>query len=428
MKGLALLLPVLVALQVGVQPALAWAWPVDGPVLRPFVLGDDPYAGGQHRGIDIGAPAGRPVRAPAAGTVSFAGTVPTGGKTITIRTADGYAVTLQHLGSYSVSTGGDVAEGAVIASVGEALDPFVYLGVRRAGEEDGYVDPLGLLPPPVPALDPPAPAPADPDPVPAPAHGGGSAKHHHHLQAPQPPSVAAEPGAKPVREHPAHPRAHPFPGLRGVHGVAGVAKRDRDRSAHRARSALAPQLAAAPGVRGGQAAAPAGAVSVAAPEQPLWPYFAGAGLLALGLLGAARLARRRCELGDAGAAHSAPTVLLQRAATTAEDADGLRLGQENDVVLDRNLERILFAEGKTLADLDRNDDPAEVVDVADDPRFRCSPCRARPHGALRRSVRPQFLVAFRTWRASGESPRVLPFLTTICRFGGAWGHSYDCHA
>jgi hypothetical protein len=102
MKGLALLLPVLVALQVGVQPALAWAWPVDGPVLRPFVFGHDPYAGGQHRGVDIGAPAGTPVRAPAAGTISFAGTVPTGGKTITIRTADGYAVTLQRLGSTSV--------------------------------------------------------------------------------------------------------------------------------------------------------------------------------------------------------------------------------------------------------------------------------------------------------------------------------------
>ena len=71
MKSLALLLPVLVALQVGVQPALAWAWPADGPVLRPFVLGDDPYAGGQHRGIDIGAPAGTPVRAPISGSVSF---------------------------------------------------------------------------------------------------------------------------------------------------------------------------------------------------------------------------------------------------------------------------------------------------------------------------------------------------------------------
>src|ERR1051325_1488051 len=98
-KGFAWLLPVLVALQVGVQPALAWAWPVDGPVLRPFVLGDDPYAGGQHRGIDIGAPAAPAVRAPASGTVSSAGTVPTGGKSITIRTAEGFAVTLQRLGS-----------------------------------------------------------------------------------------------------------------------------------------------------------------------------------------------------------------------------------------------------------------------------------------------------------------------------------------
>jgi len=198
MKGFALLLPVLVALQVGVQPALAWAWPVDGPVLRPFVLGDDPYAGGQHRGVDIGAPAGTPVRTPAAGTVSFAGTVPTGGKTITIRTADGYAVTLQRLGSVSVARGSTVEEGDVAGSVGESAEPFVYLGVRKADEPDGHVDPLGLLPPLAPTPAPDEPAPVEPDPAPAPAHGSGS-KHHGHA-APTPVAVE-QPSVEPAREN-----------------------------------------------------------------------------------------------------------------------------------------------------------------------------------------------------------------------------------
>ena len=96
MKRFVILLPVLLALQVGVQPALAWTWPVEGPVLQPFSIGDDPYAGGQHRGVDIAGPLGAPVRAPAGGTVSFAGTVPGGGRTVTIQTADGYSVTLLH--------------------------------------------------------------------------------------------------------------------------------------------------------------------------------------------------------------------------------------------------------------------------------------------------------------------------------------------
>ena len=58
----------------------AWTWPVDGPVLRPFTFdAAHPYAGGQHRGVDIGAATGTPVVAPAAGEVTFAGTVPTSG-------------------------------------------------------------------------------------------------------------------------------------------------------------------------------------------------------------------------------------------------------------------------------------------------------------------------------------------------------------
>ena len=80
---------------------------MQGPVLQPFAYDEaHPYAAGQHRGIDIGAAgAGETVVAPAAGTVSFAGTVPTSGKSVTIETADGYSVTLTHLGSIRVANG-----------------------------------------------------------------------------------------------------------------------------------------------------------------------------------------------------------------------------------------------------------------------------------------------------------------------------------
>lgn len=401
MKGFAWLLPVLVALQVGVQPALAWTWPVDGPVLRPFVLGDDPYSGGQHRGVDIGAPAGAPVRAPAAGSVSFVGTVPTGGKTITIRTADGYAVTLQHLGSYAVSRDAEVAEGDPIAALGEEADAFVHLGVRHADDENGYVDPLGLLPPPVQAPSPPDPPPAHPEPVLAPSHGGGAATHHHAVHSP--PVVVQEPSSKAARELPNRPRTHRVHATPRVHAALREAVPLRGRLAPEVRPAPERPAAVPPAqTRGGDHTLSA-AVSAAARKRTPWPIPAGAALLALGLLGAAGLARRRGELGDAGAAHRAPAMLLQRASPATEDAHGLRLRQEDDVVLDGDLERILLAQREALADLDRNHDPAEVVDVADDPRSRCSPHRARPNGALRGSVRPQFLVAFRSRRISGNS-------------------------
>src|SRR6476620_8483771 len=85
-------------------PAGAWTWPSDGPVLQSYSFDPEvPKAPGQHRGIDVAGALGAVVRAPAAGVVSFAGTVPGNGKCVTIETADGWSVTLTHLGSFAVT-------------------------------------------------------------------------------------------------------------------------------------------------------------------------------------------------------------------------------------------------------------------------------------------------------------------------------------
>jgi hypothetical protein len=154
--------------------AAAWTWPVQGPVLQSFLFDElTPKAPGQHRGISIGAAAGTPVLAPVDATITFAGTVPSGGRTLSLLTAQGLSVTLLHLGSFSVGRGATVAEGQQVGTVDssgspEIGEPFVYLGVRRVEDPQGYLDPLLFLPPP--AVDPPPPAePPAPAPEPAPA-------------------------------------------------------------------------------------------------------------------------------------------------------------------------------------------------------------------------------------------------------------------
>src|SRR5213592_4500861 len=127
------LVVVALAALIAATDAGAWAWPVEGPVLQRFEVGSDPYAAGQHRGVDIGTTAAASVAAPASGTISFAGSVPTSGRSLTVETADGYSVTLTHLGTVEVHRGDTVPEGAVVGTVGpsgvaEHETPYVHLG------------------------------------------------------------------------------------------------------------------------------------------------------------------------------------------------------------------------------------------------------------------------------------------------------------
>jgi hypothetical protein len=195
----------------------AWTWPSSGAVLQPFVFDSaHPYAAGQHRGIDVAGAAGSTVVAPATGTVTFAGTVPGSGLSVTIATPQGDAVTLTHLGSLSVAQGAAVAEGDGVGTIGpsgdpEVGEPYVHLGVRVAANPQGYLDPLSLLPARAPAQSPPAapaPAPAPVAPVPGPVDTAVAPPPAAPLPPPPPPAAAPVPATPPVASAPA-PAAAP---------------------------------------------------------------------------------------------------------------------------------------------------------------------------------------------------------------------------
>jgi hypothetical protein len=109
--------------------------PVPGPIVRPFAYAGSPFARGLHRGVDLAVAPGARVSAPCAGRVAYAG---------------GYGVTL-HCGRYRVTLlpvapgVGAGARARVGATVGRAQERTLHLGVRRAGDAFGYVDPAPLL-------------------------------------------------------------------------------------------------------------------------------------------------------------------------------------------------------------------------------------------------------------------------------------------
>jgi murein DD-endopeptidase MepM/ murein hydrolase activator NlpD len=123
-----------------------WPWPVVGPVIRAFDPPDTPFGSG-HRGIDIAVAAGSPVRAPAAGTVTFAG--PVGGRLfLTIDHGGGLESRYSFLAALIARRGDAVSAGQVVARSGTGhagdLVPNLHFAVLLL---DAYVDPLDYLGP-----------------------------------------------------------------------------------------------------------------------------------------------------------------------------------------------------------------------------------------------------------------------------------------
>ncbi|MEU9227213.1 M23 family metallopeptidase [Streptomyces massasporeus] len=132
-------------------PAIGRAWPVGS---RPRVLrGWEPPAtvyGPGHRGVDLAASAGTPVRAVARGRVAFAGRV-AGRGVVSVDltgTGDPPLRTTYEPVTAAVEEGEEVVPGGVIGTVdangSHCTATCVHWGLRRG---ESYMNPLSLLPP-----------------------------------------------------------------------------------------------------------------------------------------------------------------------------------------------------------------------------------------------------------------------------------------
>lgn len=128
--------------------AQAFVWPVQGRISGRFgrarVYNGQP--GSPHSGMDIAAPAGTPVKAPAGGIVTFAdpGLYLTGG-TMVLDHGHGISSNFLHLSRIDVQVGDRVEQGQVVAAVGatgRATGPHLHWGMNWF---DVRIDPLLVL-------------------------------------------------------------------------------------------------------------------------------------------------------------------------------------------------------------------------------------------------------------------------------------------
>jgi len=111
------------------------AMPVSGKVIRG-------YAKGKNEGVDIGASAGAPVVAAAAGTVA-AITKNTDGVPIVVIRHEGNLLTVYGgIDALAVEKGTPVTRGQPIAKIRNAATPFLHFEVRQGFDS---VDPMGYL-------------------------------------------------------------------------------------------------------------------------------------------------------------------------------------------------------------------------------------------------------------------------------------------
>jgi murein DD-endopeptidase MepM/ murein hydrolase activator NlpD len=120
-----------------------FAWPVQGHIIEGY---GGSVHGERNDGINIATQDGAPIRAAAAGTVTYTGNELKGyGNLVLIRHDNGYVTAYAHAGSIKVSRGDVVERGQVIGTAGETGDvdrPQLHFEIRKGVQA---VDPIQYL-------------------------------------------------------------------------------------------------------------------------------------------------------------------------------------------------------------------------------------------------------------------------------------------
>ena len=122
--------------QMNVRPNL---WPVDGRLIGAFGDRSDPFTGEEafHKGVDISAPFGSPVRATADGVVTLAEFASGGfGRLVVVDHGGGVQTFYAHLSRIDVIAGQEIRRGETVGAVGSSgrsKAPHLHYEVRFAG-------------------------------------------------------------------------------------------------------------------------------------------------------------------------------------------------------------------------------------------------------------------------------------------------------
>lgn len=121
--------------QVNNRPSI---WPVDGRLRGYFGQRADPFSGEHafHRGVDILAPVGTPVRATADGVVRLAEYMSGYGRVVVIDHGNGLQTYYAHLSRFAVVAGQEIRRGELVGNVGTSgrvTAPHLHYEVRRYG-------------------------------------------------------------------------------------------------------------------------------------------------------------------------------------------------------------------------------------------------------------------------------------------------------